>query len=321
MSMILSNEQQNAIYSVIAGSEAPIKAKQIADLLGLSRGDVNSYLYSNLDTYARDEQYRWSIIRNWDAPKVVCTNGTDDKLFRISNLKKLNNKEGARIFSQEEFDSLADWSYGRTKSGKEPVDVYTTRTGNVIECDSSYEKKLLEHFESHDLVLEMGGQSLDIGYESDFKRGSYYPDVFIYTVTHHIAVIEVKTIAFMAKHTNIEKYRSLGKYCKERGFMYMMVDPTRDYMTFEEYREENVVPCIIDIFDELQENLPEDEDEPIFTTEDVKRWYDEQGKFAGISYTEFVLQVKSMVAYLGWFSQRGSELAVYRKPVKWEGFD
>ena len=182
----LSDEQQKSVYSVIAGSDGPVMARQIANRLWLTRSDVNSYLYSNLDTYECDEQYRWSIIREDDALKVICTNGTDDKLFHTSILKKLNNKEGVRIFTQEEFDNLSDWSHGKSKSPRGASAVYTTATGNVIECDSSYETMLLEHLESNNLVLEMGGQSLDIGYESAFRRRSYYPDIFIYPVTHHI---------------------------------------------------------------------------------------------------------------------------------------
>lgn len=220
-------------------------------MVGLNHRDVNSYLYSNLVTYHQDEQYRWSIIERDNASEIICTNGTDHKIFKISILAGLINKDGARIFSQEEFDQLADWSYGRTQSGKEPVDTHTTATGNVIECDSSYEKAFLEHLESHHLAIEIGGQSLNIGYQSPFRSNAlYYPDAAIYTITHHIAIVEVQPSSFMSDHTIIEKYQSLARYCEERGFMYMMIDPVRKE-TFEQFRNMEIHKCVLDLFEEL----------------------------------------------------------------------
>ena len=101
---------------------------------------------------------------------------------------------------------------------------------------------------------------------------SCYPDAVVYTVTHHIAVFEVQPAAFMSDHTIIEKYRSMERYCKEHGFMYMMVDPILEYMTFEEFQDIEIHQCVIDIFYELRAKRIA-ENTPIITNEDVKQWY------------------------------------------------
>lgn len=138
----------------------------------------------------------------------------------ISIFKKLHNQKNARTFSQEYFDSMADWSYGKSVSGKEPEYVFTTPTGNKIECDSGHERKMLQHIVDHKLAIEIGGQSLRIVYSTPFRKiANYYPDIVVYTTTHHIAIIEAESAAFMSFHRDIERYHALQEYCEENGYL------------------------------------------------------------------------------------------------------
>ncbi|MCB2092698.1 MAG: hypothetical protein MRJ96_14945 [Nitrospirales bacterium] len=42
---------------------SPIKAKKIASELGISRKEVNSFLYDHPERYQQDSEYRWSLIK------------------------------------------------------------------------------------------------------------------------------------------------------------------------------------------------------------------------------------------------------------------
>ena len=48
------------IHEIILKNDG-IKARRIAKELGLSKKEVNQYLYKNTSTYAIDENYFWKI--------------------------------------------------------------------------------------------------------------------------------------------------------------------------------------------------------------------------------------------------------------------
>ena len=310
--------QQEDIYRIISESDVPLKASQIAKELDLPRKTVNSYLYSNPDTFKIDGLFRWSLVDNDAGDEDDCKETINDKIFTLSVFKKLHNQKNARTFSQEYFDSMADWSYGKSVSGEEPEYVFTTPTGNKIECDSGHERKMLQHIVDHRLAIEIGGQSLQIVYSTPFRKtANYYPDIVVYTTTHHIAIIETESAAFMSFHRDIERYNALEEYCEENGYLYMMVDPMREYQTFEEFRDMDVNQTVLDFFDVLQKKHLR-ENEPIIKNKDVKNWYQEHSlRLLGLTYSDFCLQVKSMIIWYGWYNLHRKDFEVYKTPTKW----
>lgn len=227
-------------------------------------------------------------------------------------LAKLKNRNKARKFTVKEFNDLADWEYCR--SFNDDGYIYTLPNGNQIECDSKSELALLDYLLSKKLAIEIGGQELCIPYDTAFRESvNYYPDLVILTKDYHIAIIEVKPIKAMSYHINIEKYNALKLYCEENGYEYMMVDPARDYMTFEELKNKHVPQDIVDRIDSYLVNfygtrkcLIEPDDIPILYEE----FKDEYKK------GEFELYLHALVIQRGWYNKYTNGFMVYEKPKR-----
>ena len=227
-------------------------------------------------------------------------------------LAKLKNRNVARKFTREEFNKLADWEYCR--SFNEDGYIYTLPNGNKIECDSKSELKILDYLVSRKLALEIGGQELCIPYDTAFRESvSYYPDLVILTKDFHIAIIEIKPVTAMSKHTNIEKYNALKEYCDEHRYEYMMVDPDHDYMTYEDLKKMHIPREIVKRVDDYlveyyggSDCLLEKNDIPIFY-EDFEEEYKKR---------DFELFLHALVIQRGWYNFYQNGFQVYEKPTR-----
>ncbi len=297
------------IKFAIQTSEGGLKASELSQRYSLDRHEINRYLYAHQDEYKRDDNYRWTI-------KETVANLKKSVEETDVVLSKLNNRENAKVFTLDEFQQIADWQYGQTHSDSEAKFIYETRCGNQIECDSKAELSMLEYLEENDLIVACGGQSLFIEYDSAFRSGiSYYPDIVVLTKDNHVAIIEVKAATAMDYHITMDKYKELSRFCEEKGYEYMMVDPDNGFITFEEVRDMDVDSDFFDYFEEWK-NEPTAGRNPykFFDKETVDEWYECYGN--AYSKKEFQLQVHSLVMYYEWFNVFKNGFKVYSRPVK-----
>ena len=298
----LAKEIRNVLSQ--AGS---MTASEIGKAIGCSKSTINRFIYY-CDEFERDssDTPRWSIKGGVSLKSATAIESNPVVM-------KLQNREGAKTFSQKDFDDLADWEYGTAFVGKYQ---YETSSGNIIECDSKSEILLLEYLEENGLVKDIGGQTLRIGYDTSFRLDrDYWPDIVALTQDNRIAIFEVKPATAMDNHTNMEKYRALAEYCKEHGFMYVMIDPAADFMSFEELRDFNVCRGLWERFKELN-NKPHTAKKPykFFDDDDVKEWFARYGD--GCTKKEFYLQVHSLVIRYDWYNFSKNGFKAFSRPVK-----
>ena len=278
-----------------------ISAKDVGSQIGISKHEINSYIYKNLKLFSRGK-----IKNSW----IMCAE-TD------SFMQKLQNREDAKCFSRENFDAIADWSYGKSH-GNGNKNEYTTLCGNIIEYDSQYEKQLLEYLEENFLVKALGGQNLCIHYDREFMTNcSYYPDIAALTWDDHIAIIEVKPAAHMSNYKVLDKYDALENYCIKNGYMYVMVDPIQDYTTYEELQNADVqIPELQEFFEENCYDI-DTRNLVMFDTEDVNDWFEDYGYLYTDDIDYFYLQVHTLIIQYGWYNKAEyGGFQVYNHPVK-----
>ena len=247
-------------------------------------------------------------------------------------LGKLQNRENAKTFSQEYFDKLADWGDGISSSGKEPVTVHITERGNKISCDSRDEAAVLEDLKTHHVVRDVRGQSLKIFYENAFGTPKkYHPDIAVLTHENKIAIIEVKSLTAMSYHVNMEKYKGLEAYCKEKGFMYGMIALSSQnvaspqnvqytspkYTSYEELRDMDM-HCAQEFLDlffawDQAEQCPWTASNP-FTQKQIKMWFESYHDEL-TEKEDFEIEVHSLILYHEWYNTFSNGFRVYRDPV------
>lgn len=294
------------IRKALSSTTQGMSARELASEIGISKSTVNSYLYNHTDEFEKDDSHVpiWTIKGSTSNTPVTESDPV---------LLKLQNREGAKMFSQKDFDNLADWEYGEAYIGKYQ---YETATGNIIECDSNSEVLLLEYLEENDLVKCVGGQMLKVPFDTAFRTDrDYHPDIVALTWDNHIAVFEVKAATAMDKHTNMEKYRGLAEYCEKNGYMYVMIDPAADFTSYEELRDMEVCTPLFEMFKEFH-NKPHTSRKPYkhFDKSDVEKWYKKFG--TGLTLPEFQLQVHSLVIYYEWYNLYRNDFQVFSRPVK-----
>lgn len=285
-------------------NENGLTKHELSKITGEDPSVINSYLYSHQDLYKKD---------NSKLPVWRCVDTSTQKVNISPFYKKFENLSNAKTFSQSFFNSLADWSIGTAFNGRYS---YKTKSGNYIFCDSKSEVKMLEHLECNNLVLDLGGQMLEIKYNSPFREKiTYFPDIIALTNDRKIAIIEVKPVTAMSYHKNIEKYRALGEYCKKNGFIYVMIDPDENFMTFEELKNIEACACIEYMFYLYREDLKEKKTMVVqFDDSDVNGWYDICGEEC--TKSDFKKQVHSMIIQHEWYNVFKNGFMVYSRPVK-----
>ena len=230
-------------------------------------------------------------------------------------LSKFGNRAGAKTFTSDDFKSIADWKYGKTPSGNRSCR-FRTSGGNVIECDSESEVRMLKYMERSGLFTDIGGQSLVIPYDSAFRFNlNYSPDIVALTKEGLILIAEVKPLIAMSYHMSIEKYSGLQEYCERNGFIYAMLDPENDYTTFEEFKVAEVPAAIKNLITPMEKKAVVSGKAYFhFGKENVDEWY----KSVKHEYnrTEFELYIHVLIIQKGWFNTFDRGFNVYSRPVK-----
>ena len=297
-----------------------LKAEEIASKLGIDAVSVRSLLYKDCkDMLLRDDEYRWKLNPDYAWEEAIST----EKEHWL--LKKFENKSGAKVFTLDDFNALADWKYGKSVSGS-ATSKYKTRAGNVIECDSESEVKLLKYLDRSDKFIAVGGQALTIPYDSEFVNNkNYNPDIVTLTNDGHIVIIEVKPVSSMSNHNNIEKYYGLKEYCEIKGFEYAMIDPQSDklpfddsdYMTFEQLKNLKIPRTICNLFVPLEKRTAVGSNSFFhFDKSDVEEWY--KAHKNEFDRNEFDAYIHSLIINKGWFNTGKYGFDVYSRPVKYD---
>ena len=297
----------NKILTILRNNPKGLKAKDIAEQLGVTRKEVNQFLYYDQTEFVVTAAYTW--VKKGDTT-------TASKPAIDPVLAKLNNRTKAKVFSIVHFNAIANWKVCKSHSDKKPIGTYRTKTGNLIDCDSKPELMLLEYLEKNNLVKAIGGQNLAVQYDTAFREGKdYYVDFVILTNDSHIAFIEVKNILAMSNHSNIEKYRGLKAYCETRGYEYMMIDPDYNYMTFDELSNLKVPTKLSNRIMSYLRDLIGEEESFLLENSDVQILYEEfENQFS--SKKEFELYLHAFVIQKGWYNKsRKYGFLVYEKPV------
>lgn len=229
-------------------------------------------------------------------------------------LAKLKNTKYAKTFSEEYFENMADWSDCKSHSDSGPKYLYTLKSGKTIECDSRPERNMVKYLDDRDLYICLGSQALCIKYDTAFKKDkNYFPDFVLLTKDYHIAIIEVKSLSSMSYHLNLEKYKALEKYCKKKGFEYMMVDPDHDYKTLDQLRNMRINPGFEKTF--VKHGYKKTNNDTLIDKDLVTKWYDEFGK-GKTNKTKFKLQIHSLIVQKGWYNtSTKNDIRAYKSPV------
>ena len=292
MAWVSDSSLKDKIFAVLTEHPEGIKAPQIAKIIGIDKKTVSSFLAHKQDEYIMNDNWEWIPALD---PVIA----------------KLNNRANAKKFTSKQFNALAKWSVCKAVDGTEKKGTYRTRTGNRIDYNSKYEPIMFEYLEEHNLVKEMGGQNLCIKYSSAFcDDKKYYPDIVALTSDNHIMIIEVKPAAMMSYHLNMEKYERMTEYCEEHGYIYAMLDPTENFMSYEELRDMPVHPELLDLFDGLVE---QSEDGIVsFDKYDVDSWFDSIEP--GCTKKAFYLMVHSLIIYYRWYNKSLFDFEVTSEP-------
>ena len=158
---------------------------------------------------------------------------------------------------------------------------------------------MLEYLNNNSCVKAIGGQNLCVKYSSQYKDGkNYYPDFVVLTQDGKILIIEIKQAKMMSHHTNLEKYEWLSDFCKSKGYMYMMVDPGLDFMTYDELYDMDIAEGLLEHFNKLIKKSKRST--VYFDNSHVEKWYSNYGD--GWTKDEFKLMVHSLIVYYGWYN-------------------
>lgn len=74
-----------------------MKGRQIAKELGLDKSQVNSFLHKNQDTFVKNSNHEWSLIRAHHVEIDFATGWIDDKAFESAIGKLAYQKDANKI--------------------------------------------------------------------------------------------------------------------------------------------------------------------------------------------------------------------------------
>lgn len=267
-----------------------------------------------------------SLIKENKIKKIEINNITcfyvlnDTKAFILCSniLKQFSNINNAKTYMNVDFERLANWDNVLDISLKESInDKYIEYRNRKLFYASKYERIMINYLIKYKLIKNIGTQNLCINYSSKFsKNKKYFPDIVILTIDGYIGIIEVKETIEMTYHLNIDKYNELKKYCESNGYLYMMVDPINDYLTFEELKNIEVNDKVVKI---VQDWITTNKNtNKYFDNNDINKWYEEIEK-ENISKKKFKEQIASLIIKNGLYNVSNKHsFKVYGKAIKIE---
>ena len=136
--------KQKKILECLAKYPNGLKASEIAEKCKLTRREVNQFLYYEQTEYVNtgEPYYKW-VKKTGNKSQSSYSTTANKKVDPV--LSKLNNKNGAKVFTSRQFNALANWRICKTHSDRPAIGTYRTKTNNLIDYDSAPELKILKY--------------------------------------------------------------------------------------------------------------------------------------------------------------------------------
>jgi len=188
---------------------------------------------------------------------------------------KLHNRFSGKKFSETELLNLACWTQKEKKNQIRVSDDY------VYNGDSSAEIKIVKHIITHGCAKILRGQDYFIEYDNR----KYYPDIIYLNHLNQIVVLEVKAKGGFSTEGNIRKYIALAEHCREKGFVFGMID--RDFNTYHSYINLHVLKGFEqDVLNILKKN-------GVFNSQSLTKLHNE--KYSHLKYKELRKMITKIV--------------------------
>ena len=104
---------------------------------------------------------------------------------------------------------------------------YSNKLQRQVVYESQTELKFFHLLETLDEIVFYQEQPCFIPYTIDEERHLYYPDVLFIFSDGRGVLAELKPVIHMGLHVNIQKWRALRAYCRERGLGFLITDGYR----------------------------------------------------------------------------------------------
>lgn len=246
-SLYVHSVNYNQIKQLLSGNKKSLMYGRIAhlhqDLWGkypeIHEGEIK-YAMENYVITSKQEKVNPPRDIFKDPPVI------DDKYSLFCNV------DGAKTFTLEYLDSLANWDV--IPEGIKATKVIKTLPIDGVDVPfySNPEYKTYIALRSKKLIKHFRVQSLKITHSTyQGKLKPYYPDFVFLTPEGYIAIVESKPVVDMSNFYNRCKYYALKLYCESMGFIYAMVD--ENLVSLENILQQKVTNIITKAFDEILE--------------------------------------------------------------------
>jgi hypothetical protein len=101
---------------------------------------------------------------------------------------------------------------------------YSKKLQRNVQYESKLELRFYAQLEQVEDVIWYQEQPFGIAYRLDGYERTYYPDVLVELREHRHVVVEIKPTFLMPLRVNRLKWKSLSKYCAERGWGVLITD-------------------------------------------------------------------------------------------------
>ncbi len=183
------------------------------------------------------------------------------------------NMDGAKKFTLEYLDSLADWDVIPEGIKDNEVKKTLPIDGVDVPFYSMPEYNTYIALRSKKLIKHFRVQSLKITHSTyRGKLKPYYPDFVFLTPEGYIAIVESKPITDMSNFYNRCKYHALRLYCERMGYIYAMVD--ENLVSLQSILQQKVTNPITKAFDQILETKGQ------FSPGDLKVIYEKQKAYS-----------------------------------------
>ena len=212
--------------------------------------------------YATKKAYEYLGIKQKDEKDD--TKQPDDELPVIEVQKGPLDNEFANRFNQmlvgdsliyqQALDELfpdVTKNYDSSAKNKAVVKLPTDR---FVYCDSKLERRFIQYLFEKGYLLDAKSEALELEYSSqqtDNKK--YYPDFVLKLYNNKIAIVEMKNMATIGYHLNIDKYEALKNYCNQNHYLYAEIAKDYDnnrYISVEEMIAKPINQSLLDFIND-----------------------------------------------------------------------
>ena len=161
---------------------------------------------------------------------------------------------GDSLIYQQALDELfpdVTKNYDSSAKNKAVVKLPTDR---FVYCDSKLERRFIQYLFEKGYLLDAKSEALELEYSSqqtDNKK--YYPDFVLKLYNNKIAIVEMKNMATIGYHLNIDKYEALKNYCNQNHYLYAEIAKDYDnnrYISVEEMIAKPINQSLLDFIND-----------------------------------------------------------------------